>query len=204
MGYDGRHNSLTFARLTAATFISRGWHVHLFKRMVPTPFVAYGVQLKHAVAGVMVTASHNPKQDNGYKVYWENGAQIISPHDEGITKGINANLAPWQDVSASACDSSPLCTDPTHEVKKAYYAAIRSTLCWHHHSNAGEPKAKIVYTAMHGVGAHWAKIAFKRFGLPHFIGVKAQLQPDPEFPTVKFPNPEEGKGALALSIQTGA
>ena len=135
VGYDGRHNSLTFACLTAATFISRGWHVHLFGRMVPTPFVSFAVQHKHAVAGVMVTASHNPKQDNGYKVYWENGAQIISPHDEGITRGINTNLAPWAGISAAVCGASPLRSDPTKEVKKAYYHAIRTAFCYHHTQN---------------------------------------------------------------------
>ncbi|KAJ9598205.1 hypothetical protein L9F63_011109 [Diploptera punctata] len=96
VGYDGRHNSRRWAELTAAVLLNRNIPVYLYSKVCPTPFVAFAVSHYKCAAGVMVTASHNPKNDNGFKVYWENSAQIIPPHDKGIQMNIEINLCPWQ------------------------------------------------------------------------------------------------------------
>jgi len=161
----------------------------------------------------MVTASHNPKQDNGYKLYWENGCQIIPPQDEYISAAIMQNLAVWEDVrkhlKTNACGGddeelidlsswSHLLQDPTVVQADDYFNAIRE----YNYSN-GKPvlsNEKIVYTAMHGVGTPFTYRAIELYGLPKCIGVEEQIQADPEFTTVKYPNPEEGKGALKLAM----
>lgn len=210
VGYDGRHNSRDFAEHTAATFAKRGFQVYLFSEMVPTPYVAYAVLLKEAAVGVMVTASHNPKDDNGYKVYWENGPQIIEPHDKGIKQAIEDNLEPWVfgeakgEARMSARESlssvfASLVQDPLRDVEEGYFAKIAE---WNvYKAQNGTRKLDVVYTAMHGVGAKPVAKAFETFGLKPYIPVAQQVQPDPDFPTVAFPNPEEGKGALKLSFE---
>ncbi|KAH3762819.1 phosphoglucosamine mutase [Pelomyxa schiedti] len=195
VGYDGRHNSKTYADITAAVFSSKGVPVHLFSHLVPTPFVPFGVNCLKAAAGVMVTASHNPKQDNGYKVYWNTGCQIVSPIDGVIAKLIDENLVPW-DISNV---NKALITDPLEEVSRKYFTTIGSTMCYHRAENATST-LKITYTAMHGVGGVYMGRAFESFNLKPYIPVTEQIDPDPEFPTVAFPNPEEGKGALQLSM----
>jgi len=116
----------------------------------------------------MVTASHNPKQDNGYKVYWSNGCQIIPPHDSGIATEIEANLVPW-DISPALCDSSPLCRDPVAEgVLNLYFERLPAALC---RSRAFpndpllHPPIKFAYTAMHGVGYRFVRSMFDAFGV---------------------------------------
>jgi phosphomannomutase len=205
IGYDGRHNSKTFAAHTAATFAHQGFNVYLFSSLVPTPYVAYAVLLKKASVGIMVTASHNPKDDNGYKVYWENGPQIIEPHDRGIKACIEENLVPWKFPGGSAeaaldGEYKSLISDPLQEVVLTYFPLISE---WNfHRSDNASRKLDITYTAMHGVGAKPVKLAFEAFGLKPYIPVKEQVEPDPDFPTVAFPNPEEGKGALKLAMAT--
>eukprot|EP00698_Gefionella_okellyi_P003799 TRINITY_DN13530_c0_g1_i1.p1 TRINITY_DN13530_c0_g1~~TRINITY_DN13530_c0_g1_i1.p1 ORF type:complete len:608 (-),score=163.63 TRINITY_DN13530_c0_g1_i1:33-1637(-) len=203
VGYDGRYNSETFALITALTFIARGVKVYLHSTLVATPVLAFSVLYLKTAAGVMVTASHNPKEDNGYKVYWENGCQISSPHDKGISDCINANLAPWCDYrdQLSTVRSHALCINPTVEVRAQYLAAITAAVCRHHATNPSAP-INITYTAMHGVGYPFAKAAFESAALPHFVSVTEQQEADPDFPTVVFPNPQEGRGALALAIKT--
>jgi phosphomannomutase len=199
VGYDGRHNSRRFAELTANIFLSRGFVVHLFNTTVPTPLTSFGVRDRGCCAGIMITASHNPKQDNGYKVYWSNSCQIIEPHDKGISECIMENLEPWK-VNPKLYQTSPLLHDPTVEVCSHYMQRI---IEWSFCREVNpKQKLKIVYTPMHGVGHPYAQKAFAAFGLPEYIPVKEQMDVDPEFPTVPFPNPEEGKGALKLAIQT--
>ncbi|GAM22130.1 hypothetical protein SAMD00019534_053050, partial [Acytostelium subglobosum LB1] len=198
IGYDGRYNSKEFAKYTAATFLSKGYKVYLFSKVVPTPYVAFAVTDLKASIGVMITASHNPKDDNGYKVYWENGCQINTPHDKGIAKLIDLNLEPWE-INVDQLLSGPLVEDPLDRIVSSYNTKIAQYSVASHVKFANE---KIIYTAMHGVGGEYTKMAFEAFKLPPFIPVAQQYQPDPAFPTVTFPNPEEGKGALKLSIET--
>jgi len=200
IGYDGRYHSKDFAHLTAATFLSRGFVVYLYSTIVATPLVPYCCSQKNCAAGVMVTASHNPKNDNGYKVYWETGCQIIPPHDEGIAAAIEENLVPWG-VDINSAEGHPLRRDPLVELSEKYFKDIARDFCNHPEANA-KSQHKIVFTAMHGVGAPWVAKSFEAFNLPPYIPVKEQINPDPEFPTVAFPNPEEGKGALTLAMKT--
>ncbi|XP_061567199.1 phosphoglucomutase-2 [Cololabis saira] len=205
IGYDARAHppsggsSKRFASLAAAVFISRGVPVHLFSDITPTPFVPFTVSHLGLCAGIMVTASHNPKQDNGYKVYWENGAQIVSPHDKGIAKAIEENLEPWPESwDTEKALKSPLLKDPYQDIHTEYFKAIQK-LCHHRDINKSS-EVKIVHTSVHGVGHTFVQSAFKAFDLHPPHAVEEQKDPDPEFPTVKYPNPEEGEGVLTLSF----
>eukprot|EP00795_Rhopilema_esculentum_P000450 gene450-10122_t len=200
IGHDARHGSHRFARLCSAVFLSQDIKVYLFSDIVPTPFVPYAVTKYSCVAGVMVTASHNPKEDNGYKVYYSNGAQIISPHDKGISNCIMENLEPWEESwDEGLHQTSPLCIDPLYQVLESYMKEIQEH-CHFREMNSKTP-LRITYTAMHGVGQRFAENAFRAFSLKPFVTVGEQADPDPDFPTVKFPNPEEGKSALDLAIK---
>ncbi|XP_041438714.1 glucose 1,6-bisphosphate synthase-like [Xenopus laevis] len=206
IGYDTRgqvtsnSSSIRFAKLTAAVLLSKGVPVYLFSRYVPTPFVPYAVHKLRAVAGVMVTASHNRKEDNGYKVYWANGAQITSPHDKEILKCIEQHTEPWdQSWQENLPDSSPLARDPLQEITRSYMEDLES-LCFHRHINMKTP-LKFVHTSFHGVGHDYVQAAFKVFGFSPPIPVPEQKDPDPDFSTVKCPNPEEGECVLELSLR---
>lgn len=205
IGYDARAHpasggsSKRFSSLAAAVFISRGVPVYLFHDITPTPFVPFTVSHLGLCAGIMVTASHNPKQDNGYKVYWENGAQIISPHDKNIAKAIEENLEPWPESwSTEEVLKSPLLKDPYQDIHTQYFKTIQKH-CNNRDINKSS-EVKIVHTSVHGVGHAFVQSAFKAFDLPPPYAVEEQKDPDPEFTTVKYPNPEEGKGVLTLSF----
>ncbi|XP_065886338.1 phosphopentomutase-like [Dysidea avara] len=201
IGRDARHNSEIFAALTASIFLHKGFKVYHFSEICPTPFVPYAVRKYGCVAGVMVTASHNPKTDNGYKVYWSNGAQIIPPIDKGIAKNIEDNLEVWPESwSTEIMKTSPdLCLDPYDDVYKSYYSDL--TQCAQHREDNPNTPVKFTYTPLHGVGQEFATAAFKAFDFPPFLSIPEQMQPDPDFPTVTFPNPEEGKSALVLAMK---
>ncbi|KAG6878773.1 hypothetical protein C0993_008072 [Termitomyces sp. T159_Od127] len=143
----------------------------------------------------IMKASHNPKQDNGYKVYWENAVQIISPHDEGISNSIKANLQPR---SWDLCElaTSPLLQDPTDQMHHDYFQEL-SRLSRTHALNS-VTEVKFVNTSMHGVSDKFVSEAFTRFGFAPYLPVTEQQHPDPEFPTVKFPNPEEKGDQLGV------
>ena len=193
IGYDGRKNSDVFARDTAEIMAGAGIKAYLLPRKLPTPVLAYAIQYFDATAGVMVTASHNPPEDNGYKVYLgkENGGgQIVSPADKEIAALIDK-------VAVGNIADLPRSQDFTilnDEIVDAYIAKTASL--------AKEPKADInyVYTAMHGVGYEVLSKTLAKAGLPQPHVVAEQVWPDGTFPTVNFPNPEE-KGALDLAIK---
>uniref|UniRef100_A0A4W3ID32 Phosphoglucomutase 2 n=1 Tax=Callorhinchus milii TaxID=7868 RepID=A0A4W3ID32_CALMI len=205
IGFDARahpssgSSSERFARLSATVLISQKIPVHLFSQITPTPFVPYTVSQLNLCAGIMVTASHNPKQDNGYKVYWSNGAQIIPPHDQEISKAIVENLEPWsQSWDDKLVDSSTLIKDPYQSMNEKYFQDLQKH-CFHRNKNK-ETKLKFIHTSLHGVGHEFVQSAFKAFDFAPPIAVPKQKDPDPEFTTVKFPNPEEGKDVLKLSF----
>ncbi|KAJ3217853.1 Phosphoglucomutase-3 [Dinochytrium kinnereticum] len=197
IGHDHRYHSLDFARLTAAVFLHYGYKVYLYRGLVHTPMVPFAVKHLHAACGVMVTASHNPKNDNGYKVYWENSCQIIPPHDSGIAKRIVELQEPlvWD---YDLWKTHPNCCDKTDELVEDYFKSM-STLC-HFEEGNRNTQLKYVYTAMHGVGAPFASRALEVFHLPPAVPVPSQIEPNPDFPTVAFPNPEE-RGALNLALK---
>jgi phosphomannomutase len=142
-------------------------------------------------------------------VYWSNGSQIVSPVDVGVSAAIEKNQEPWPIDYASEL-KSPLLHDPTQDIIDNFFPAISREYSYHKDLNA-KSQLKIVFTPMHGVGKDWVKMAFevtiwallvmicKAFHLKPYIPVLQQLEPDPEFPTVPFPNPEEGKGALVVT-----
>ncbi|MFE5144427.1 phospho-sugar mutase [Streptomyces fagopyri] len=189
IGYDARHKSADFARDTAAVMTGAGLRAAVLPRPLPTPVLAYAVRHLGAVAGVEVTASHNPPRDNGYKVYLGDGSQIVPPADAGIAAEIDAvtrlDTVPRPDSGWETLDEGVL---------NAYLARTDAVL------DEGSPRtARTVYTAMHGVGKDVLLAAFARAGFPAPVLVAEQAEPDPDFPTVAFPNPEE-PGAMDLAF----
>lgn len=200
IGRDARHNSEKFAQLTAAAFVAKGIKVWWYETPQHTPLVPFGVRELNAVAGVMITASHNPAKDNGYKVYWSNGCQIIPPHDSGIAEAILENLKPatWD---TSVVDESLLVEGSLGLVEDQYHRAVLCAAQPFRSINM-DPELRFVYTPMHGVGLRAMQKCANTLGVgSQMTVVKEQAEPDPDFPTVKFPNPEE-KGALDLAIET--
>lgn len=206
IGYDTRSqlssgcSSKRLAKLAAAVFLGKGVPVFLFSRYVPTPFVPYAVQKLRAVAGVMITASHNRKEDNGYKVYWENGAQIVSPHDKEILKCVEESAEPWNHSwNENLADTSLFTKDPLEEICTVYMEDLK-TICFYRKLNT-KTSLKFVHTSFHGVGHDYVQSAFRVFGFQPPIPVPEQMDPDPDFSTVKCPNPEEGESVLELSLR---
>ncbi len=201
IGYDGRLDSRDFAYDTASVLAALGIKVYLTDQVAPTPVVAYGIRQLNTAAGVVVTASHNPPEYNGFKVYWENGAQIIPPHDQGIAQAIE--LASQQPLH-TMCLTEAEAEQRLVWLSDDYYDAYR--LAVHQHpllqsgaqENSGSDIA-IAYTAMHGVGAPYAEALLQEAGFTQVHSVAQQREPDGRFPTVKFPNPEE-PGAMDLVI----
>jgi phosphomannomutase len=191
IGYDARHGSELFAKQAAACFFREGVKVYLFDVLVPTPLLAHAVVELKASAGVMVTASHNPPKDNGYKVYWSNGAQIIPPHDKGIAAVIDA--LPMEPIEVPL---QPEVHGVPDAVVNHYLAEVQKLRV---RSDNG---ATVVYTPMHGVGGAWVKRALEDAGYQSFHMVPSQAEPDGDFPTVAFPNPEE-PGAMDAAMQLG-
>ena len=195
IGYDGRKNSDVFARDSAELFAGAGLRAILLPRLLPTPVLAFAVRHLGADAGVMVTASHNPPNDNGYKVYLggvDDGAQIVSPADAEIAGLIDA-VATGSIADLPRSSSYEVASD---DVVAAYVSATADV--------APAPDSasdmRWVYTAMHGVGWETASAVIDRAGYPQPRVVAEQISPDPAFPTVAFPNPEE-PGAMDLAFQ---
>lgn len=202
VGYDARFNSADWAKILANIATFKKIKVYTFSSITPTPWVAFAIRKYKACLGVMITASHNPKNDNGYKVYFDNGSQIISPHDKGISKEILENLNPWDETvcwEKSKLLNASLSVDCLAQVSDDYMAQLSEHV---HFKNANEKShLKIVYTPVHGVGHDFCKRSITDvFGFKHFSATPEQYLPDPNFPTVDFPNPEEGKGVLSLSF----
>ena len=196
IGYDGRRGSEVFARDSAEIFAGAGLRAVLLPRLLPTPVLAFAVRHLGAAAGVMVTASHNPPDDNGYKVYLggtDEGSQIVAPADAEIAAHIDR-------VAAGSITDLPRSQDyalADESVIDAYVAATAEVAP----APAGAAGMRWVYTAMHGVGAQTLDAVLARAGYPAPIPVTAQHEPDGAFPTVAFPNPEE-PGAMDLAFET--
>ncbi|XP_025205584.1 phosphoglucomutase-2 isoform X2 [Melanaphis sacchari] len=199
IGYDGRYNSRRFAELTSKVFLKHSVKVYLMNEVCPTPFVAFGIKLYKCCGGVMVTASHNPKNDNGYKVFWKNGAQIISPIDKNIEKSITEHLEPEDIWNTEDIYNNKLLINPLIDLLKHYNNYIDKMLF----PNLDKKKTDIIftYTPMHGVGYPYIKDVFENAKFNPVVVVEEQKDPNPEFPTVPFPNPEEGS-ALKLAMET--
>jgi phosphomannomutase len=197
VGFDARHKSDVFASDTARVLAALGIEAWLLDTRSPTPILAFAVRHLGCAAGVMVTASHNPPADNGYKVYWGDGAQIVPPVDRTIEAEIEAGGLIGDDALAPEDDARIVRID-TAAVVRDYLAAT-----------LGPPRRPAgrspvtVYTALHGVGAGIVAEAFAHVGLTPPVAVPEQCEPDPDFPTVAFPNPEE-PGAMDLVLDLAA
>ncbi|HET6627437.1 MAG TPA: phospho-sugar mutase [Nocardioidaceae bacterium] len=196
VGYDARYSSDVFAADTAAVMVGAGLRAKVLPRPLPTPVLAYAIRALGCVAGVMVTASHNPPQDNGYKVYLGDGSQIVPPTDAEISAEIDA---------VGALDTVP--RDDGWErlgddVVDAYVSAVAGLV-----TTSGPRDLSMVYTPLHGVGGESVVRVLEQagFAAPHVA--PAQAEPDPDFPTVAFPNPEEPGAmdlAMGLAVEVGA
>jgi phosphomannomutase len=197
VGFDARHKSDVFAEDTCRVMAGAGIPTHLLPGPCPTPVLAFAVRHLGAAAGVMVTASHNPPLDNGYKVYDHSGAQIVPPTDAEISAAIDA-VGRLDDVPLGAPDD-PLVGRLGPEVADAYLDAVLAMLP----GTGGDARPVVVYSPMHGVGGATVVALLERagFGRPELVA--EQFEPDPDFPTVSFPNPEE-PGAMDLSLATAA
>ncbi|MEV4296138.1 phospho-sugar mutase [Microbispora rosea] len=192
IGYDGRHNSDVFAADTARVLTGAGLRASVMAAKWPTPVLAFAVRHLGADAGVMVTASHNPPQDNGYKVYWDDGAQIVPPIDREISAAIDA---------VGRVDELPLGDDwqtlGHDDIVVPYLRALTAL-------PIGDAREiAVAYTPMHGVGGATVSEAFRVAGFEVPVMVSRQAMPDPNFPTVAFPNPEE-PGAMDLALELAA
>ncbi|MEV4898004.1 phospho-sugar mutase, partial [Nonomuraea sp. NPDC055795] len=207
IGYDARYKSDVFARDTAAVLTGAGIHASLLPRPLPTPVLAFAVRHLGADAGVTVTASHNPPRDNGYKVYWNDGSQIVPPVDGQISAAIDAvgrvdGLplgAPYEERGLDAAPGT--FTELGEDLLDDYIEAVTAL-------PLGTARTlKVAYTPLHGVGAGTLTGAFLAAGFASPMAVEQQRNPDPAFPTVAFPNPEEPGAmdlALALAGKIGA
>lgn len=198
IGYDGRPDSKQFAHDTTSVLTALGIKVYLTHDVAATPIAAFGVRHFNAAAAVVVTASHNPPEYNGFKVYWENGAQIIPPHDSGIAGEIDeAATKPIPLMNLDDAEKHDLLV----WLKEDYYETYRQTMNGNPLlANHQQPEAVgVAYTAMHGVGANMAETLLKDAGFTKIYSVAEQREPEGSFPTVNFPNPEEA-GAMDMVI----
>ena len=196
IGHDARHNSNKFAELTAAAFIFKGIKVWWYEAWVHTPLVPFAVSKLKAAGGIMITASHNPAQDNGYKVYASNGCQINTPADAEIARCIARNMKP---ATWAVVEDNPLKESILVRLKAEYTKMVEQSVMF-----SGEPDdiPEFAYTPMHGVGLRYMADALNSTGMTNAMTVVLdQAYPDPNFPTVQYPNPEE-EGALDRAIVT--
>lgn len=203
ISYDCRNNSREFAQITANVFAANGFRVYLFDSLRPTPELSYTIRHFGCQGGVMITASHNPKEYNGYKAYWEDGAQVTSPHDTNIISEVLKITSPKQVLFS--CENPDIVTIG-EDVDKAYLKDI-STLFLSPESVKRHQDLKIVYTPLHGTGVKLVPEALEMIGFRNIFKVGPQCVNDGNFPTVKSPNPEESSAlemAVALAEEKGA
>ena len=205
ISYDSRNNSKDFAKITADVLSANGIHVFIFDNIRPTPEMSYAVRLKGAVAGVMITASHNPKEYNGYKVSWSDGGQVTSPVDKEIVEEVSKITDPSQVkfTSDTRCGSIDMMGKDVDEL----YLRDLLSLSLSPEACAKHGDLKIVYTPLHGCGVRLVPEILKRNGFSNIIHVPDQDVSDGNFPTVISPNPEEHSAlemALAKADETGA
>jgi phosphoglucomutase len=195
IAYDSRNNSSFFAQTAADVLSANGIVVHLFSELRPTPLLSFAVRELKCQAGIVITASHNPSEYNGYKVYWEDGAQVLPPNDSGIITEVRA-VAGISEINFNA--NSSLIKPIGPEVEETYFKKLNEII----HAKA-EIKAasnlKLVYTSIHGTGITMVPKALNELGFANVLVVEEQANPDGNFPTVKSPNPEE-KDALQMAL----
>ena len=202
IAYDSRHCSEEFARDTACVFAANGIRAYLFESLRPTPVLSFAVRYLKAAAGVVITASHNPPEYNGYKVYFSDGCQIVPPYDKRIIAHVNA--VSYEDVKRVSFEEgkgSGLITLIGEDVDAAYLAAVKSLVLSPEALRQEAKSLKIVYTPLNGTGNVFVRRALQELGFANVYVVPEQELPDGTFPTLKTPNPEDPSAfTLALKL----
>ncbi len=188
VGYDSRHHSKEFAEETARVLAGNGITAYLFPDIRPTPYTSFACRELKCQAAVMITASHNPKEYNGYKVYWSDGAQVVAPHDVGIIAEVEKITDQAQVKLATLNSSSIRYTDES--LDKTYLDALYALQTTKERNQKEGKQLKIAYTSLHGTGITLTPKALVSWGFSNIEYVAKQCVPDGDFPTVKFPNPE--------------
>ena len=202
IAYDSRHMSPEFAQEAALCLAANGIKAYIFETLRPTPELSFAVRHLGCVAGINVTASHNPPEYNGYKVYWEDGAQITPPHDSGIMGEVKA-ISDWNTVKTmdkAEAEKAGLFQVIGKEVDDAYIAELKKQVIHMDAIEAEGKNLKIVYTPLHGTGNVPARRILKELGFENVYVVKEQELPDGDFPTVSYPNPEAAE-AFELGLK---
>ena len=199
IGFDSRHHSHRFAEEAAKVLAGNGIKVYLFKDLRPTPLVSFGCRWKHCTTAIMITASHNPPEYNGYKVYWNDGGQVLPPHDTGIMHEV-AKISDPTMVKMTESLNHPLITLVSEEVDAPYIDEGRKLQFYPVENERFGIDLKIVYTSLHGTGMTMMSRMLAKWGFTKIAYVDKQIIPDGDFPTVSYPNPEEMK-ALTLGIE---
>jgi phosphoglucomutase len=200
IAYDSRLNSDVFAEATALIFAANGIKAYLFSGLRPTPELSFAIRELKATTGVVVTASHNPRMYNGYKAYWNDGAQVIEPHDKGIIEEVNKVTSVKTMTRVEAISTGKLVLIDK-EIDEKFWAMCKAQLFRPDLIKEKASEVKIVYTPLHGTGAMHVEKVLGDLGL-EVITVPEQREPDGNFPTVEKPNPEE-KPALTLAVELG-
>ena len=196
IAYDSRNNSKYFAQITADVFSANEITVFLFPELRPTPLLSFAIRYLKCDSGVVITASHNPKEYNGYKAYWVDGAQIVPPHDKNVITEVNA-ITSFDQIKFTANKS--LIKSIGNEVEDAYYKEVNKKIP-KQDSIARQQDITLVYTSLHGSGITMVPECLKRLGFTNLQVVEEQREPDGNFPTVQSPNPEE-HSAMVLALK---
>lgn len=203
IAHDSRNNSRYFAQVTADVFSANGIKVYLFDDLRPTPELSFAIRYFRCQGGIVITASHNPKEYNGYKAYWDDGGQLISPHDKNVIEEVQR----IKDMAAVKFESNPLLIELIGEKVDRVYLKHVASLSLSPEVIQRQKDLKIVYTPIHGTGTRLVPEALEAFGFANVHIVEEQAVPDGSFPTVTSPNPEEPAAlemALKLADKIGA
>jgi len=198
IGYDCRKHSRQFAEETSRVLAANGIEVYITKELRPTPFVSFGCRYLKCTAAVMITASHNPPEYNGYKVYWSDGAQVVPPHDTGIIEEVK-KIESQEEVKLVSFDH-PLIHEVKEDVDEAYFQALTPLQNYPDENKRSGAKLHLVYSSLHGTGITLMPEALKRWGFTNVSFVKEQITPDGTFPSAHSPNPEQAE-ALQLGCE---
>ncbi|SKC82894.1 phospho-sugar mutase [Ohtaekwangia koreensis] len=198
IAHDSRNNSGYFAEIVAGVFSANGIKVYMFDELRPTPLLSFAIRYLKCDSGVVITASHNPKEYNGYKAYWNDGAQVVPPHDKNIIEEVKA-ITSFDQVKFKPTLANIHLID--EEVEQAYYEEVKKIIP-NHEVIAKHKNIPLVYSSLHGAGITMVPECLKQIGFTNIHVVKEQEEPDGDFPTVKSPNPEE-PSAMELVIKKG-
>ncbi len=196
IAYDSRNNSRLFAQITANVFSANGIEVHLFPELRPTPLLSYAIRYLKCDSGVVVTASHNPKEYNGYKAYWSDGAQLVPPHDNNVIKEVEA-ITSFEQVKFKSNPALIKIIGP--EIENAYYEEVKR-LIPRQESIDRQQDISLVYSSLHGAGITMVPKCLQIMGFRNVSVVPEQEVPDGNFPTIQSPNPEE-RSAMELALK---